>query len=481
MGKKLICLCIFFVQYLTSQTLEIEAIDNKLWNYSTQLLNNGEYEELISLNQSLIKKCKNIGYQEGIIVGYCNLSFVSCKLGNYKQSISFIELAKKENESFDNKGALAIIEATKGFAYYSLEQHRRSINDLKKSIELSVNLPSKNKQQKIKSLCYKELIANYDRLENFDSAFYYSKRAFEDLHGVFESGALAFSYYKYKNDLNSAKFYLKYAEKKAKTVKSSKFDLYVLNRVWGEYYESQRQYDSARIYYNKILKIGEELRSPILTRDAYWFLFNIDELTNNKEGLSKNLLQYTELSDCIEKLRQRQAEIPIQQYIKDNESEYTQKKNKFRATIIIIIALGFITVSIILYVNRKKQNHLDLQIKEKEDTIVQKDDEVQNLRKKLQDELEEIILLAKDNSPELTSRFIELYPDFYASLKRIDPKINTETLKFCIFLKLNFSTKEIAEYIFITPRAVQIRKNRLRKKFNIPSNEDLYNWINNRT
>jgi hypothetical protein len=39
------------------------------------------------------------------------------------------------------------------------------------------------------------------------------------------------------------------------------------------------------------------------------------------------------------------------------------------------------------------------------------------------------------------------------------------------------STKNIAEYTFVTIRAVQIRKNRLCKKFEIPSDADFNNWM----
>jgi DNA-binding NarL/FixJ family response regulator len=42
---------------------------------------------------------------------------------------------------------------------------------------------------------------------------------------------------------------------------------------------------------------------------------------------------------------------------------------------------------------------------------------------------------------------------------------------------LNFSTKNIAQYTFVTVRAVQIRKNRLRKKLNIASDIDFNNWM----
>jgi len=42
---------------------------------------------------------------------------------------------------------------------------------------------------------------------------------------------------------------------------------------------------------------------------------------------------------------------------------------------------------------------------------------------------------------------------------------------------LNFSTKNISEYTYVTVRAVQIRKNRWFKKFEIPSDADFNNWM----
>ncbi|PRB05264.1 hypothetical protein CQ046_05225 [Chryseobacterium sp. MYb7] len=44
-------------------------------------------------------------------------------------------------------------------------------------------------------------------------------------------------------------------------------------------------------------------------------------------------------------------------------------------------------------------------------------------------------------------------------------------------LRLNFSTKEIAHYNHLTIRGIETKKNRLRKKLDIPSNEDLNNWM----
>jgi len=44
---------------------------------------------------------------------------------------------------------------------------------------------------------------------------------------------------------------------------------------------------------------------------------------------------------------------------------------------------------------------------------------------------------------------------------------------------LNFSTKEIAEYTFVSPRSVEKHKSRIRKKYNIPSDESFNRWMRN--
>src|SRR5690554_7395740 len=90
-----------------------------------------------------------------------------------------------------------------------------------------------------------------------------------------------------------------------------------------------------------------------------------------------------------------------------------------------------------------------------------------------------IIQLAKNNDPAFLGRFKEVYPEFCKSITEIYPDIKTSELIFCAYLKLNFSTKDIASYLFLLPKTIQNRKNRIRKKLNIPSEEDLYTWMDN--
>lgn len=90
---------------------------------------------------------------------------------------------------------------------------------------------------------------------------------------------------------------------------------------------------------------------------------------------------------------------------------------------------------------------------------------------------DEIIRLAKENSPRLLSKFKILYPEFFEKLSQIQSNLQNSELIFCIYLKLNLTTKEIATYTFVTPKAVQNRKNRIRKKLSIASKVDIYKWF----
>ncbi len=67
--------------------------------------------------------------------------------------------------------------------------------------------------------------------------------------------------------------------------------------------------------------------------------------------------------------------------------------------------------------------------------------------------------------------------EFFKKLKELYPDLSPNDLKLCAYLRLNLSSKEIAPLINISPRSVEIKRYRLRKKMNLASNENLTNYI----
>lgn len=92
---------------------------------------------------------------------------------------------------------------------------------------------------------------------------------------------------------------------------------------------------------------------------------------------------------------------------------------------------------------------------------------------------EEVKELAIRNDSCFLIRFQELYPSFTENLLKINPKLKNTELIFCAMIKLNFSSKEIANYLTIQHKSVQTRKNRIRSRLNIKSDVDLYLFFSN--
>jgi len=69
--------------------------------------------------------------------------------------------------------------------------------------------------------------------------------------------------------------------------------------------------------------------------------------------------------------------------------------------------------------------------------------------------------------------------DFFKNLTEVHPDLSPNDLKLCAYLRLNLSSKEIAGLINISPRSVEVKRYRLRKKLGLDNNENLANYIIN--
>ncbi|MGI9532418.1 triple tyrosine motif-containing protein [Lutimonas sp.] len=67
--------------------------------------------------------------------------------------------------------------------------------------------------------------------------------------------------------------------------------------------------------------------------------------------------------------------------------------------------------------------------------------------------------------------------DFLHKIKKLHPSLTANDLKFCAFLRLNLSSKEIAPLLNISVRSVEIKRYRLRKKMNLEHSENLIEYI----
>ena len=67
--------------------------------------------------------------------------------------------------------------------------------------------------------------------------------------------------------------------------------------------------------------------------------------------------------------------------------------------------------------------------------------------------------------------------DFLTKIKTVHPELTANDLKFCAYLRLNLSSKEIAPLLNISVRSVEIKRYRLRKKLGISHEMNLIDYI----
>jgi AraC family chitin signaling transcriptional activator len=67
--------------------------------------------------------------------------------------------------------------------------------------------------------------------------------------------------------------------------------------------------------------------------------------------------------------------------------------------------------------------------------------------------------------------------NFFNKVKNIHPNLTPTDLKLCAYLRLNLSSKEIAPLLNISPKSVEVKRYRLRKKMELDHDASLTNYI----
>lgn len=78
---------------------------------------------------------------------------------------------------------------------------------------------------------------------------------------------------------------------------------------------------------------------------------------------------------------------------------------------------------------------------------------------------------------QFSLHFDTVHRNFLTRLKTRHTDLTPNEQKLCAYLKMNLTTKEIAQLMNITPRGVEISRYRLRKKLGVPTGTHLFNFL----
>ncbi len=483
-----IVLILFCPFILFSQSFDEKEMVNRLWFESDNLIHSGKLEEAIIFNEKLINLCKENDFDKGLVMGYYNIGNALSLMGRYKESILYLNLAEDENKKEKNKELEAIINTAYGNNYLELELHSVSLKYFHKTIIATNKIPLKERRNYLLSFAYGNIGSIYEAAKETDSAYYYRRAAYDEIKDSYNTISLADFFTEYQYNQDSAKHYLKEATEKWGVKMEihntyTSYDSHLLHKSWGKYYERDGNYEESFNHYHQSLDeaFGSNILSCIL--DSYYHLYQVSQKTGDYAKANNYLFKYNEIKDSINSQQKKSLDFSVQKFLDKTENEYKTKRFHFYL-IIGGISVAFLTLLYLLFLYLNKKRKVEKQIiksqialSEKEKIINQKEQETQELKQKVNESFDEIIGLAKSNSPQFFTRFQEIYPEFTVKLLEIEPKLQTSELTFCAYIFLNFSTKDIANYTFTSPKTVQNRKNHIRKKLQIPSDKDIYIWM----
>ena len=482
---------LFFVSSLVlsfrSKAQTIQDVDSLLVVVAKQQ-HEAQYVQMLQTSLDILSMSNAINYDKGVSRGHFFVAAALLDMGVIEETFNHLEAVEQTKYYQQNPMVAVEVLRLRGRAFMWMGLYQQALTQFKKQIPLFSKL---KKELRLwgEMMHYSNLTYLYGKMEENSpsAADSLEKYAFLQLSVLNEmpEERVANAYVGAYNHISWANILKKNYDKSAEALDKAmtyvqKYNLpvyYNLEMGYAEIALSRNNYEEAKMHLQRMLENARESGNSRSLSFEYEHIAKMYVQYNlNRDTANMYLLKSQLLRDSLDKENKKVIDVAMTYLLQAKEKEkrsfYEQPFWLYIGGAALLVALSSLAYAL-WHIRKKNQ---DLQEKEtvlqEQEAMTQELSEVARERK-----YQELLLLAKGNNPEFLPLFTELYPEFIAALKALDPKVRSSELEFCAMTYLNFSTKHIAEYTFVTVRAVQIRKNRLRKKYNIPSDVDFNLWM----
>lgn len=272
-----------------------------------------------------------------------------------------------------------------------------------------------------------------------------------------------------------------------------------LYRLWGKYEQSEIKLNQG---YALALKLNIKKERALVLQRMSW-------LERDRKNFQKAFdfqSRYQALSDSLvnESVRNQAAELnkKYESGKKDLEIiRLSDEKFQHQYTLVLMLATLLILLVFIQWLrNKQRVTYINLLASEemnrlKQDLLTLRDRDLMEQTMDnivLQKHLDDLIVKIEDNNPAILAsvrsikkkntpwdgmaeKFKMLHPEFMEKLSNDYPNLTRNDLELCSLIKMNLSTKEIAQILNITTESVFTKKYRITKKIKL--DQDLNSWI----
>ncbi len=481
---------IIFSSFLFAQNADIKEIDALLMKCFNS---RAKYNNIDALQYA--KQASNLaektGNSERKAKSYYEMALLTLTPELQKQSLIFTNKAYEEPYTKQNIPLQARIKELKFYNYSMLGLTSQSMKELFGAVKLLENRTDGDSERTITSIYGN--IGNYYQTENkLDSAAYYYKKIYNLVKGFSKEIqairlpecylAMGDVFRERKMQDSALYYYQKSYQFKIKHKNPSVFMEYI---CFGDYYKAEKENQKALNFYLKSL---DNIKESKVNIEPYLFVYeeisSIYGILGNKQLQNEYQEKYNQKIRDANELKIKNTEKALNIILKDNESQLKESQKRIYLWISLCVLALFISLLFIYRTlrNKLKQkeseiNQVTTHLEQKEKIISEKNEETKELQQKINDAYNEVINLAQNNDPAFYFRFLEVYPEFQTKMLKEFPGLRNSELILCAYTYLGFTIKDVAEYTYKSVNTVRNRKQNLRKKFNIPTEQDMGIWL----
>ncbi len=436
--------------------------------------------------------------------------------GNYKKAIELYIKSAEYYANSDEKRHIAVIYNNIAVNFKHLQLYDQAISYYKKAIKINKTL---NYHLGL-SANYSNIGTSYKYLDSVELSKAYYEKSLQICEQINHQLGIA------QNLLNLGNYYLNkqqydIAEQKyweslgiCKKINSPYGTMMNLSSL-GEIYKLKKKYKQSLDYYKSALKLANQLNVKKHLSTIHQYLSELNYEQEDFKGAYENFKKFHTLKDSISGIETQnhilELEKKYQTEVKEREIlalEKTSLNQKFIIAVLVAVAL----LLFFLYqwvrhqrcVIRRKQQLANERNKHLEEKIELKNSEVLGLASqfvKAQDIMAnafEKVNHTVENSlddkkglgqkinrifkkslqmPELDSEFNKKLDEaneaYFNRLLNLYPELSPTELKICALLRMNLSTKEIAQVCNRSTRTIDFTRNNIRKRMNLQPNDNL--------
>ncbi|ASK30560.1 hypothetical protein CEY12_10765 [Chryseobacterium sp. T16E-39] len=465
--------CLFILSF--SQSLGERQYKDMIYGINFSTASDKEIKKI----EGIVETCEKSNYKECVALGYLKIANIYSKNNNIEKSFSYSSKVEKLITEDTDDEIVFYLHALQFGSYMKLGKR---MDARKKLDEISVRMKGNPYFDYLLNWYYgdwyydmgdtKKALLSYKKAYKLAKIFrkdtkkYISKATKSKISNSYTATSSLGRVYLDLGKRDSAKIYIDEALKDAENI-SEVEHTYYSSLIAARYYLEVNEYEKAQHY----LWVCKKIANTYYKSEGYVKAVNTSLLALYEKMKVKDSINYYSIKllneEDVNKKHNKNVNDAIDKEKNGKQTLQEDQTSKLKYILILIFLLCAILVYFIFFFYRKYKSKsldkIDIQI----DRPSVSDYHVFN----------EVTLLAKQNSPEFLTRFNDYNPHFTEKLLNIT-NLKSSEIRFCAYLYLNFSTKDIAEYTHTSVRTVQTKKYNLRKKLNIPGDVDIYLWFN---